>query len=209
MTRIEGVPNSTRNPIVRAAYRATRRQVGRMVDPVAVYAHSPALLAGYGALERATAKAHRVDERLKALAELKAAAMVHCEFCIDIGSSLAREAGVSEDQMLALAHHRDSEHFDELEKLVLDLAAGMSSTPADVPEELFTALRQRFDERQLLELVNVIALENMRGRFNAAFDMTPAGFSDGMACVRPEAAAPRAEPAANGALAAAGPPAGS
>ena len=29
----------------------------------------------------------------------------------------------------------------------------------------------------------MIALENMRARFNSAFDMTPAGFSEGMVCV--------------------------
>jgi len=28
----------------------------------------------------------------------------------------------------------------------------------------------------------VIALENMRARFNSAFDMTPAGFREGMVC---------------------------
>jgi hypothetical protein len=35
----------------------------------------------------------------------------------------------------------------------------------------------------------VIALENMRARFNSAFDMTPAGFSEGIVCVRPESLA--------------------
>jgi 4-carboxymuconolactone decarboxylase len=189
MTRIEGVPDTTVNPIARVVYRATRRQLGRMIEPVRVYAHSPALLVGYGTLEWATARAHRVPERLKALAELKAAAMVHCEFCIDIGSSLAREARVSAAQLLALPSYRDSEHFDELEKLVLDLATAMSRTPTAVSDELFAALRAHFDERQLLELINVIAVENMRGRFNAAFDMTPAGFSEGMVCVQPETTA--------------------
>ena len=32
----------------------------------------------------------------------------------------------------------------------------------------------------------MIALENMRARFNSAFDMGPAGFSEGMVCVVPE-----------------------
>ncbi len=41
----------------------------------------------------------------------------------------------------------------------------------------------------MVELTNVIALENMRARFNSAFDMTPAGFSDGMVCAVPEQAA--------------------
>jgi AhpD family alkylhydroperoxidase len=187
MTRIEGMQASNGGLLVRLAYRMTRRQLGRMVDPVAVYAHAPSLLTGYGLFEQATLKQRRVEERLKALAELKAAAMVSCEFCVDIGSSLGRQAGITEQQLLALPRHSDSDAFDERERLVLDYATAMSSTPARVSDELFAALREHFDERQMVELTNVIALENMRARFNCAFDMTPAGFSEGMVCARPEA----------------------
>jgi alkylhydroperoxidase family enzyme len=186
MTRIAGIPENTKNPIVRASYLATRRQLGRMVEPAAVYAHLPSLYIGYGMFEMATTRLHRVDERLKVLAEMKAGTMVNCEFCIDIGSSLAHKEGITEKQLLALPHYRDSEQFSDLEKLVLDYAAAMSRTPTEVTDELFAALRQHFDERQLVELTNVIALENMRARFNSAFDMTPAGFSEGMVCAAPE-----------------------
>jgi AhpD family alkylhydroperoxidase len=190
MTRIDGVPAGKAGALTKLAYMQTRRQAGRMVDPVAVYAHAPRLLIGYGMLEQATAKQHHVDERLKLLAELKAGGLVNCEFCVDIGSALAREAGISEEQLLALPHYRESEAFNPLEKLVLDYAAAMSRTPASVSDELFAAMREHFDERQLVELTNVIALENMRARFNCAFDMTPAGFSEGMVCVPPHAPEP-------------------
>jgi 4-carboxymuconolactone decarboxylase len=145
--------------------------------------------------EQATGKQHRVDERLKVLAELKAGALVNCEFCIDIGSSLAREAGVTEEQLLALPRYHESEEFTELERLVLDYAVAISCTPTTVDDELFAAMREHLDERQLVELTNVIALENMRARFNSAFEMTPAGFSEGMVCVAPEAV-PRDTPEA-------------
>jgi AhpD family alkylhydroperoxidase len=183
MTRIEGVPPARAGLPAKVAYWMTRRQFGRMVDPVAVYAHAPSLLSGYGMLEQATAKQNRVPERLKALGELKAAAVVSCEFCVDIASSQARKAGISEAEMLALPRYRESDAFDELEKLVLDYASAISRTPTQVDDDLFAALREHFDERQLVELTSVIALENMRARFNSAFDMTPAGFSEGMVCV--------------------------
>lgn len=195
MTRIEPLPRRKAHPLVRWTYGASRRDLGRDVDPLGVYAHAPRLLLGYGAFEKATAKEHRVEERLKVLAETKAAAVVNCEFCCDIASSLALEAGVTEAQLLALPHYPDSDEFSEVEKLVLDYATAISRTPARVSDELFAALRERFDERQLVELTNVIALENMRARFNSAFDMTPAGFSDGRVCVVPE----RAPSATNGA----------
>ncbi len=179
-------PPAGASPLVRLVYRLSRRQLGRDVDPVAVYAHAPGLLLGYGALEQATAGQHRVPERLKALAETRAAAVVSCEFCCDIASSIAREAGITEQQLLALPRYRDSDEFTALERLVLDYASAISRTPTSVSDELFAAMRAHFDERQLVELTNVIALENMRARFNSAFDMTPAGFSEGMVCVTPE-----------------------
>ena len=41
-------------------------------------------------------------------------------------------------------------------------------TPVEVPDDLFGELRQHFDERALVELTAMIALENMRARFNRA-----------------------------------------
>jgi alkylhydroperoxidase family enzyme len=195
MTRIEPVSTRSANPFVRFAHAASRRQLGRDVDPIGVYAHAPGLLMGYGAFEKATARQGRVDERLKVLAETKAAAIVNCEFCCDIASGIARDTGIGEAQLLALPRYRDSGEFSELECLVLDYAVAMSRTPTNVTDELFAALREHFDERQLVELTNVIALENMRARFNSAFDMTPAGFSEGTVCVVPESA-PGAEASA-------------
>lgn len=191
MTRIDRVPASKANPLVRLVYRLSRRKLGRDVDPVAVYAHAPRVLIGYGMFEQATAEQHKVEERLKVLAETKAAALVNCEFCCDIASSIARDVGITEQQLLAMPHYRESEEFTPLEQLVLDYATAMSRTPTGVTDELFAAMREHFDERQMVELTNVIALENMRARFNSAFDMTPAGFSEGMVCVPPEATAER------------------
>lgn len=78
--------------------------------------------------------------------------------------------------------------FSDLDKLILDYAAGMSRTPVEVPDELFARLRAHFDEAQLVELTHVIALENLRGRFNLAFGIGAAGFSEGMVCAAPTTA---------------------
>ncbi|HEV2923664.1 MAG TPA: carboxymuconolactone decarboxylase family protein [Solirubrobacteraceae bacterium] len=196
MSRIAGVKTNEAGPFTRVILSLARRKTGqltgrrteRMIEPLEVYAHRPRLLIGYGLMEDATAKLHRVDGRLKVLAELKAATLTSCEYCVDIGSQIARREGISEEQLLALPRYRDSELFDELEKLVLDYAVGISSTPVDVPDELFAKLQSQFDDAQLVELTNVIALENMRGRFNLALDIGSAGFSEGMVCAIPEPA---------------------
>jgi AhpD family alkylhydroperoxidase len=194
MTRIEGVPRSKAGPLVRLVYRLARRRSKEItgtdtelkIEPLEIYAHAPRLLLGYGVLEQSVASKPRVDERLRALAVLKSAVMQGCEFCQDIGSQEARRASVSDEQLHELYRYRDSEHFDETERLVLDLAVAMTVTPVQVSDELFAALRARFEDRQLVELVNLIALENLRSRFNAAFGIGAAGFSAGQVCARIE-----------------------
>ena len=183
---------------VRIAYRFTRRDIGRltgreterMIEPPEMYAHLPVLFKGYAKLEQATAKLHRLDKRLHALAELKAATLTHCEHCIAMGSAIARRWGLTDQELVALPNHRTSPLFSELDKPVLDYAVGMSRTPVEVPDELFDKLRRHLDEAQLVELTHHIALENMRGRFNRALGIGSAGFSKGMVCAVPAVHAP-------------------
>ncbi len=76
--------------------------------------------------------------------------------------------------------------FSPLEKLVLDYGVAMTLTPVEVPDELFAALRQHFNEAQLVELTAAIAWENYRARFNHAFGIEAQGFSKGAYCPLPE-----------------------
>jgi AhpD family alkylhydroperoxidase len=161
----------------------------RPIEPIELFAHAPRLLLGYGVLEQSFASKPRVDDHLRTLVTLKAAVMQGCEFCQDIGSQEARRSGISDQQLLDLYRYRDSEHFNSDERLVLDLAVAMTTTPVNVRDELFAGLRERFDDAQLVELVGLIALENFRSRFNGAFAIGSAGFSEGAVCARIEPAA--------------------
>jgi alkylhydroperoxidase family enzyme len=70
--------------------------------------------------------------------------------------------------------------------MVLEYAALMTATPADVPDELFAELRRRFSEVQLVELTATVAWENYRARFDHAFGIESQGFSEGAYCALPE-----------------------
>jgi AhpD family alkylhydroperoxidase len=185
--RIAGVPESTRNPLVRIGYRESRRRYGEVVDPLRIFAHHPKVMAGYSALELASERSQLVDKRLKHLAEVRAAMISGCEWCLDFGSATSPEAGVGEEDLRELPTYSSSDRFTPLEKLALDYATGMSRSPVEVPERLFEQLREHLDEAQLVELTSIIALENYRSRFNWAFGIEGQGFSEGSFCVAPEA----------------------
>jgi alkylhydroperoxidase family enzyme len=188
--RIAGVPDSRAGVIARGTYRYSRKLLGSVPEPMRILAHHPTVLAGCNGIELATMKADRVPQGLKHLASTKAAALTGCEYCMDIASMLSTESGITEAKLRALPDYRTSGEFDEVEKLVLDFAVGMTRTPVDVPDDLFAQLAEHFDEAQLIELAHEIALENYRGRFNWAFGIGAQGYSEGAFCVRPETAVP-------------------
>lgn len=99
---------------------------------------------------------------------------------------MGRKTGITEDQLSNLSKFEKTAHFNEDEKLVLHLATTLTRTPSDVPDELFAALRNRFSERQLVELSAAIAWENYRARFNRTFALESEGFSKGSFCPLPE-----------------------
>ena len=196
MARISAVPAREAGFRTKLAYFFVRkgmaklagRELEQALEPVQVFAHRPKLLAAYGKLEQVTAKLDRLPERLNHLAQLKAATMTSCGYCIDLGSQVARRAGLSDDELLALPRYGDSDLFSELDKLVLDYAVAASVTPVEVSDQLFAALRVHLDEPQMVELTHLVALENYRGRFNGAMGIGSAGFSEGMVCAAPIAA---------------------
>ena len=183
--RVAGVPENTKNPMIRAAYWTSKRRYGSVMDPLRVFAHHPTVMSGYALHELASERATRVPKRLKHLAELRAAMLPGCEWCCDFGSSTSDEAGITEEDMRDLPTYEASSRFTDLEKLVLDYATGVSRTPVAVTDELFAQLREHLDEAQLVELTDIIALENYRARFNWAFGIGSQDFSEGAFCVRP------------------------
>jgi len=158
------------------------------LDLVRALARRPQLLIGVGLYEMAIGLSARVETRLKVLAELKAAAVVACEYCLDIGSLLGRDTGVTERQLRELHRYRTSDAFDDDERLVIELAEVMSVVPVTVSADLRARLDARFSKTELTELAATIAWENQRGRLNQALGVRPSGFSDGEYCALPEAA---------------------
>ena len=83
---------------------------------------------------------------------------------------MGRKAGLSDEKLLAVRGN-DLAIFNETERLVIELADAMVTTPSNVPDDLYARLRDQFSEEQLLELGAQIAFENYRARLNRVFDV--------------------------------------
>jgi len=83
---------------------------------------------------------------------------------------VGRKAGLT-DEKLAAVRGTDLTALSDIERLVIELADAMVTTPANVSDDLYARLRQQFSEEQLLQLGGQIAFENFRARLNRIFDV--------------------------------------
>jgi alkylhydroperoxidase family enzyme len=195
MARIQGVPRDKAGPVVRLVYVFMRRGMKKLtgrepargtgIEPVEVWALQPKMMSGMGKFQAAVRKGRAVDERLKYLVELKGAQMIGCEYCVDLGSQICRNSGLSDAELLALPRYRQSEEFTEREKVALDYTVAVMRTPVEVTDDLFARMKEHFSDKQIVEITALLTVVNL-DRFNAAFGIGSAGFSEGMVCVPPD-----------------------
>jgi alkylhydroperoxidase family enzyme len=88
---------------------------------------------------------------------------------VDINSAVGRKAGLTPEKLAAIPGN-DLAIFTDVERLVIELADVMASTPSNISDDLYARLRGQFSEEQLLELGAQIAFENFRARLNRIYN---------------------------------------
>ncbi len=160
-------------------------QINSGIEPLMIWAYKPKLMMAMGKYNQALRKSGEVEERIRNLVELKGAQMIGCEFCVDLGSQICRNSGFSDAELLALPNYGSSELFTEQEKAALDYTVAVMRTPVEMTDALFRRAQQHFSNEQLVEITALLTLVNL-DRFNAAFGIGPAGYSEGMVCLVPD-----------------------
>ena len=164
------------------AWRYSRKQFGKVVEPVQAAAHHNGVLAASGALETAVARGwNELDENLRWLAIQATSAAIGCSWCIDYGYYESVQQGADPVKIRNVSRWRDSDVYDDRDRLVLEFADAVNATPSTVSDDLAARLREQFSEKEIVELAGWIALENYRSRFNAGLGLKSEGFADNCA----------------------------
>ncbi|WP_344131846.1 carboxymuconolactone decarboxylase family protein [Saccharopolyspora halophila] len=186
MPRIPSVSAREANPLVKLFYWYSKRRFGAVLDPLAVMAHHPRLLAASGMSEGAVEKAATaLPARLRELAVYRVATKLGCSWCVDFGTMLQRNEGLDIDRLKEIDDYAASERFTELEREVIAYADAMTNEPMTVTEEQVAGLDAALGHKGVVELTHMIAVENQRTRFNHALGLTSQGFTSGEACRAP------------------------
>lgn len=103
------------------------------------------------------------------LLHLRASQINGCSVCVDMHAKGARRDGESEERVFAVGAWREAPYFSDAERAALDLTEALTRT-ADtsdpVPDEIWDAAAEHFDETQMGALVLDIGLINLWNRLN-------------------------------------------
>ncbi|MET9651555.1 MULTISPECIES: carboxymuconolactone decarboxylase family protein [unclassified Streptomyces] len=118
-----------------------------------------------------------VPESVLELVHLRASQINNCGFCVDYGAKSARKSGVSDEKLFAVAAWREAPYFSDEERAALALAEAatrLADASDAVPDAVWDAAADHFDEKQLASIVLMVGLTNLFNRLNVTVRQ-PAG----------------------------------
>jgi len=159
------------------AKRFSKKQFGKVPDPLAVMWHNRRVLKTYLALGGKAEKWSACDPNLKTFAHMAVASLVGCTWCLDLGYFHAHNDELDLDKAREVPRWRESDLFTPLERDVLEYAEAMTQTPPTVTDELSARLLKALGTSAMVELTGYVALANLWTRSNTAFGIESQGFA--------------------------------
>jgi len=154
-----------------------KRKYGKILEPTLLWGRTPRayfyFLKLFKALNR---KSSPIEPLLRALVTVKISQINHCDFCVDLNSYFVLEQGGRQEKLQALGTYQTSDLFSNKEKIALLYAEKITQSSGDIPESIFTQLKQHFSEDAIVDLTALIAFQNCSSKFNAALGAKAFGF---------------------------------
>ena len=172
MSRIPPVSRSQAAGAAREAFERKIAERGNIPNMYRVFAHRPWLLTTMDAHFAAVMGSGNVPMKLKELLALQTSLENECRYCAASHTVLAQRTGATPEQIASLL---DLERgpFSEKEKAALRFGLRMTRDANRIPDAVFAALREHFDDGEIVEIAAVVGLFAYFNRFNNAFGLEP------------------------------------
>jgi uncharacterized peroxidase-related enzyme len=171
MARVRDIGPGELGPELARTYEAFADSYGPFRNQVAVFAHVPAALRHLMPLLMELREAKTLPKRALELAIVTVSRLNACHYCVAHHKPFLAVEGVSADGADRLLDYRDHPELNEMDKLVVEYAIAAWEHPNRISDELFTRLRRRFSEAQIVELTLRITLCGFFNKFNDALQI--------------------------------------
>jgi uncharacterized peroxidase-related enzyme len=129
-------------------------------------AHWPELLTAFGGIGATILQTGEVNRGLKQLVAMVASAANGCHYCQAHTSHSAHNLGVPQEKVEAVFEFESSSLFSDAERAALRLAWHAALQPNASSDSDFAALKEHYSDREIVEIVSVIALFGFLNRWS-------------------------------------------
>lgn len=157
--------------VMKLAYHFARQQFGKVLTPLKV--HSARLPVGFGMFY---SKVAPLDKKLVLPTETvmlireRVARINVCLFCIDIGRAYTIRESMDQAKFDALEQYATSPLFNDAERAALDYVTELTKEKK-VNRETFARLAQHYSEREICEIVWLVATEHLYNMTNIGLNI--------------------------------------
>ena len=157
--------------IMKLVYVMARRQFGKVITPMKVFVARLPVAFGqfYGRISALDKKLLLPAETAMLIREQVARINV-CLFCLDIGRYFTIKASMNQAKFDALDQYRTNDLFSDAERVALDYATELTAHK-NVDPETFARVARHYSERQICEIVWLIASEHFYNMTNIALNI--------------------------------------
>lgn len=111
----------------------------------------------------------RIDPELLELVKLRASQLNGCAYCAGLHVEKARDRGVGEDRLHAVAVWEESSDFTGRERAALAWTEALTRLPSGIPASARRSVDEHFSEAELVDLTFGVVAINAWNRLNVAF----------------------------------------
>ncbi len=174
-----------RGLMMKLVYHFSRRQFGKVATPIAVFSARMPVAFGsfYGKVSRLDKKL-TLPSKTAMLIREQVASINTCLFCMDASRWYAtRQSPDNAARFDALPEYRTSPLFTDAERSALDYATELTTTK-QVNPETFARLARHYSEREICDIVWLVASEHLYNVSNIGLNIG----SDGLCELPPQSA---------------------
>jgi len=154
------------------AERIRRERGGQLLNLYRMLLHSPSVTEGWLAFLTAIRHNTALPGRYRELAILRVAVLNGADYEFEVHVPVALKEGVSRAAIDALRADRATTDLDDDDRAVIAYTDAMTRE-IHVSDEVFARIRERFAERDVVELTATIAAYNCVSRFLEALRIDP------------------------------------
>jgi 4-carboxymuconolactone decarboxylase len=173
MARVSLIDEQDHPEIAGLAARIRGARGGRLLNIYRMLLHSPPLAAAWLDFNSAVRFETAIDGQTRELAVIRIAILNRVEYLVRAhGPSYALKEGLTPAHVEALADWRASPLFDDRQRALLDYVDAMTRD-IEVPDPIFSHLRDHYSEREVVDLTVLIGAYNMHTRVLKALAIDP------------------------------------